>query len=305
MPTLNIIVPCYNEKGCINAFYEGVEPFIKDKGVDYKYLFIDDGSKDTTLAEIKELRKKDKKVEYISFSRNSGKEAAMLAGLTASKDKDMVILIDADLQHPPYLIEEMLKKHEEGYKIVYTKQSTRKKENPIRRGWAKLFYSFFNRHADVPMEQSTKDFMLLDKQVVEAFLDMPDAYRFTKGIFSFVGFKRYCLEFEYVEREIGVSKWNFFKLLKYGISGLNQFSNFFQIVPVLVGVVSFLVSIMSVFFYCFDIIGLDAFIVLLSVSLLFVLTNITLYFVLYVLYSTRRETMKRPTYFVEETSLNE
>jgi len=304
MPTLNILVPCYNEKGCIKPFYDAVEPYVKNKGIDYNYLFIDDGSKDSTLEEIKELRKLDDKVNYISFSRNCGKEAAMLAGLNGSKDKDMVIMIDADLQHPPYLIEEMLKKHEEGYKIVYTKQSSRKKENPIRRGWAKLFYSFFNKHADVPMEQSTKDYMLLDKVVVEAFLSMPDAYRFTKGIFSFVGFKRYALEFEYVEREVGVSKWNFKKLLKYGVSGLNQFSNFFQIVPVIVGIVSFLVSIMSIIFKIVGILSTESFIILLSLSLLFVLTNVTMYFVLYVLYSTRRETMKRPTYFVEETSLD-
>ena len=305
MPTLRIIVPAYNEAGCIKPFYEAVEPFLKKEGIDSTYLFVDDGSKDSTLDEIKELRKTDPRVNFISFSRNCGKEAAMYAGLKASINQDMAIIIDADLQHPPYLIKEMIEKHSEGYKIVYTKQSSRKNEGFFRRSWAKLFYSFFNRHADVPMEQSTKDFMLLDNDVIKAFIDMPDEYRFTKGILSFVGFKRYALEFEYIDRTIGKSKWNFKKLLKYGVSGLNQFSNVFMVVPTVVAILSFLVAIMSVFFICFDIINLSTFLILLCGSLLFMFTNITLYFVMYVLYSTRRETMKRPLYFIEETSLDE
>lgn len=305
MQTLVVIVPCYNEEGCIKPFYEAIEPHIKRDGISSSYLFIDDGSKDKTLKEIKELREKDERVNYISFSRNSGKEAAMLAGLRASLDKDMVIMMDADLQHPPYLIDDMLDKHEEGYKIVYTKQRSRKKENFIRRSWAKLFYGVFNKYAEVPLEQSVKDYMLLDKIVVKAFLDMPDEYRFTRGIFSYVGFKKCCLEFDYVEREVGKSKWNFRKLLKYGVSGLNQFSTAFMIVPIFAAILSFLVSIMSIFFICFSLISMDTFILLLSLSLLFSITNIVLAFVLYVLYSTRRETIKRPLYFIEESSLNE
>ncbi len=305
MQTLRIIVPAYNESGCIKPFYDAVEPFLKNKNVSSTYLFVDDGSKDSTLDEIKELRKLDKRVNYISFSRNSGKEAAMYAGLKASINQDMAIIMDSDLQHPPYLIEEMLKKHEEGYKIVYTKQSSRKNEGFFRRAWAKLFYSFFNKHADVPMEQSTKDYMLIDNDVIKAFLDMPDEYRFTKGILSFVGFKRYALEFEYVDRTVGKSKWNFKKLLKYGVSGLNQFSDIFLVVPTIVSILSFLVAVSSVVIFCLNIINLEAFLILLSTSILFMLTNITLYFILYVLYSNRRETMKRPLYFIEETSLDE
>lgn len=305
MQTLRIIVPAYNEAGCIKPFYEAVEPYLKKEGIESTYLFVDDGSKDSTLDEIKELRKLDSRVNYISFSRNCGKEAAMYAGLKASSNQDMAIIIDADLQHPPYLIKDMLEKHEEGYKIVYTKQSSRANEGFFRRSWAKLFYGFFNKHADVPMEQSTKDFMLIDKDVIKAFLDMPDEYRFTKGILSFVGFKRYPLEFEYIDRTIGKSKWNFKKLLKYGVSGLNQFSDIFLVVPVVVSILSLLAAIGSIVIFCLNVITLGTFLILLCGSILFMLTNITLYFVLFVLYSTRRETLKRPLYFIEETSLDE
>ena len=229
----------------------------------------------------------------------------MYAGLKGAKGSDMTVIIDADLQHPPILIKEMIKKYNEGYKIIYTKQDSRKNEGVIRRSWAKAFYSFFNKHADVPMEQSTKDFMLLSSDALDAFLSMPDEYRFTKGILSFVGFKRYCLEFDYIEREQGKSKWNFKKLLKYGISGLNQYSTFFLVVPKWTAIISFLVSITSVVLFLTHVLEVQSFVLMLSISLLFVLTNIALYFVLYVLYSTRRETIKRPLYFVEETSLDE
>ena len=135
MPTLKVIIPAFNEEECIMPFYNAVEPHLKDKGFDYTYLFVDDGSKDGTLEEIKKLREIDKKVNYISFSRNFGKESAMYAGLKNSKDVDAVIIIDADLQHPPYLIDEMIEKYNEGYKIIYTKQNSRKKkESEEKRG---------------------------------------------------------------------------------------------------------------------------------------------------------------------------
>ena len=306
MPTLRVIIPAYNEEECIRPFYDAVEPHLQNKGFDYTYLFVDDGSKDGTLEEIKKLKEIDSKVNYISFSRNFGKESAMYAGLKNSKEQDAVIIIDADLQHPPYLIDEMIEKYNEGYKIIYTKQNSRKKEGIGRKAWARMFYSFFNKHADVPIEQSTKDFMLADKAVVKAFLEMPDEFRFMKGILSFVGFKKYCLEFEYVDREKGKTKWNFKKLLKYGISGLNEFSSFFLVVPVVASIISFLGVITSIVLeLCSVFASIDTFILLLVISLLFLVTNISLYFVLYVTYSTRKEAMKRPLYFIEETSLDD
>lgn len=305
MQTLTIIIPSYNEAECIRPLYESVEPFLKDKNIESRYLFVDDGSKDDTLKILKELREEDKRVHYISFSKNFGKEAAMQAGLINSKDSDMVIIMDSDLQHPPYLIEEMLQKHSEGYKIVYSLQRSRKKEGLFRKTTARAFYSFFNKHAEVPMEQSMKDYMLLDKVVVEAFLSMPDEYRFLRGIFSYVGFKRCSVEFDYVERELGKTKWNFKKLFKYGVANLNQFSTVFMILPPIASIFSFLVALMSIFFVCFEIINMSAFIVLISISVLFCITNAVLHSLLYVLYSTRKEAIKRPLYFIEESSLDE
>ncbi|MBP5342543.1 glycosyltransferase family 2 protein [bacterium] len=306
MLNLRVIIPAYNEEDCINDFYNNVEPYLKSSGFEYEYLFVDDGSKDGTLNKIKELREKDPKINYISFSRNFGKENAMYAGLKESLDFDAVIIIDADLQHPPYLISEMVSKYNEGYKIIYTKQNSRKKEGFGRKLWARMFYSFFNKHADVPIEQSTKDFMMVDKQVVKAFVEMPDEFRFMKGLLSFVGYKKYCLEFEYVDRTKGKSKWNFKKLFKYGISGLNEFSSFFLVVPVVASIISFLSIITTVVLEIFGIFNsVDTFIILLILSILMFVTNISLYFVLYVLYSTRKEAMKRPLYFIEESSLGE
>lgn len=305
MKKITIIIPAFNEEKCIVDFYNAVEPYINKEGIESRYLFIDDGSKDETLNIIKELRQKDNRVNFISFSRNSGKEAALLAGLKACKDQDAVIMMDSDLQHPPYLIEEMLNKLDEGYNIVYTRQKTRKGDSFIKRSFAKMFYSIFNKHSEVSLEQSSKDYMLIDNKVINAFLSMPDSYRFTRGIFSYVGFKKYCLEFEFVQREKGKSKWNFVKLLKYGVSGLNQFSTFFLSVPVIASIMCFLVMIASLVLYLTHVFDLSSFLILLLVPFLLICTNVVLYFMLLVLYSTRREAMKRPTYFIMESSLDE
>lgn len=307
MQILSLIVPCYNEEKCIKPFYDTLETILKREDYEYRYIFVDDGSKDNSLSEMKSLREKDNRVHYVSFSRNSGKEAAMQAGLIKAYEmnSDCAVIIDADLQHPPVLIPEMLEKRDEGYKIVYTKQRSRKKEGFFRKVWARMFYNTFNKYADVPMEQSTKDFMLLDRIALKAFIDLPDNYRFTKGILSFVGFKRYCLEFDYIEREVGNSKWNFKKLFKYGMNGLNQYSSIFRVVPCFAAILSFMVTIMAIVFRCFDILTIDTFVLLLVISILFMITNIALYFLMYVLYSTRKEVINRPLYFIEEESNNE
>lgn len=305
MPKLTVIIPAFNEEGCIYPFYEAVEPFLKNINYETRYLFVDDGSKDKTLEEIKSLREKDNRVNYISFSRNCGKEAAMFAGLKACVNEDAVIIMDADLQHPPYLIKDMVEKREEGYKLIYARRRNRKGDKKSNTFFAKLFYSTFDRYADVKMVQSATDYMLLDKMVVKAFIDMPDQYRFIKGITSYVGFKKYCLEFDFVKREIGETKWGFKKLLKYGVNGLNQFSNVFIVTPVIMFVISFLVSIASVLLFIFKVIGLESFLILLLIPLLFAGLSVVLYFMFFVLYSNRRETIKRPLYFIEETSLDE
>lgn len=304
METLTLIIPAYNEEACIKSFYDTLEPILKGLDVSSKYLFIDDGSKDDTLKIIKELRKKDDRVNYISFSRNFGKEAAIKAGLSNAKS-NMVIIMDADLQHPPTLIPEMIEKHKEGYKIVYTRQKSRAKESAFKRGCAKAFYSIFNKYSIVPMEQSLKDYMLLSSEVVDAILSVKDHNRFFRGIFSYVGFKSTSLEFDYVEREEGTTKWNFKKLLKYGISNLNQFSTILKALPVMGFIFSVLVFIASIVLICVNVVDVNIFLILLLGSIGFAILNATLYFMFYLLYSIREEIINRPLYFIEETSLNE
>lgn len=302
MKKISIIVPAYNEADNLEAFLEETSKHLNIENYEFSILFIDDGSKDNTVEVIKKLREKDSRVKYISFSRNFGKEAAMQAGLEHSKDYDACIMMDADLQHPPYLIPEMIKKHEEGYKIVYTRQSTRKGERKDKTFFAKAFYRVFNKYSDCHMESSTKDYQLLDKLVVEAFLSIKDNNRFVKGIFSWVGYKRCCLEFEYVERKIGKSKFNFKKLFKYGFNGLNQFSNILIVTPVIAAVCSFLVTIASIFLFAFKVINLPIFLLLLFISLMFVATNVVLYFHMYLSYQIRRQVLNRPIYLVEDMS---
>lgn len=147
--------------------------------------------------------------------------------------------------------------------------------------------------------------MLLDKAVVKAFVDMPDEYRFTRGIFSYVGFKKTCLEFDFVKREKGKTKWNFGKLLRYGVNGLNQFSNVFIIIPVVAGIFAFLAMVASLVLFLTHVFGLEGFLILLISSFLFFLTDLILYFTMMVLYSTRREVIHRPLYFIEESSIDE
>ena len=222
MKQARIIVPAYNEEKNIPLFYEEIIKYIKYDKYSFDLLFINDGSKDNTLDEIKKLQKKDERVKYISLSRNFGKEAAMHAGLVNSKDKDFVIIIDADLQQPPALIKDMVKYYEEGYKIVYTKGKSRKGEPKLRTFFANWFYRIYNAYTEMPLDNGAKDYQLLDKMVVDAFLQIKDNYRFVKGIFSWVGYPRKCLEYDFIPRKYGKSSWSFKSLMKYAFNGMNQ-----------------------------------------------------------------------------------
>lgn len=302
MKKLTVIVPAYNEQANIKPFYDEVIKYLNHPNYEFSILFVSDGSKDGTIDEVKKLRSIDKRIRYISFSRNFGKEAAMYAGMEACKDDDAVIVIDCDLQHPPVLIPEMLKLHEEGYNIVYTRQRSRKGDSKIRRFFAKKFYSTFNKFSDCHMDGSTKDFQLLDKIVVDAFLKIKDNNRFMKGIFSWVGFKRKCLEFDFVDREVGKSKWSFKGLFKYGFNGLNQFSNVLITIPILLIVLNVLWLVGSVCLFIFAVWSLEVFLISLMVTTLGLGFSVTFYFLFYLLYQIRRQGLDRPIYLVEESS---
>ncbi len=302
MKKITIIIPSYNEEQNVRPFYDEVKKHLTNKNYEYELLYVNDGSKDHTLEEMRKLHQEDSSVKYISFSRNFGKESAMHAGLIESRNSDAVIIIDCDLQQPPSLIPTMLTHYEEGYKIVYTKGKTRKGEPKLRTFFANWFYRIYNTHTDMPLDNGAKDYQLLDKVVVEAFLKLNDNYRFVKGIFSWVGYKRKCLEYDFIPRVNGKSSWSFKSLLKYAFNGMNQFSTILMIVPVLVILTSVIVLVSDGLFFLFQLFTLSEFILGVYLFLVLFLLGITSYAIFYLLYQMRRQVLNRPIYLLEETS---
>lgn len=223
---LTVICPCYNEEESVGLFYEEVmknQEFFREKGVEMDVLFVDDGSRDGTLAEIKKLREKDERVHFVSFSRNFGKEAAMYAGLEKARG-DYVVIMDVDLQDPPHLLPEMFTSLQEGYDSVATRRVNRKGEPVIRSFFARRFYGLMRRISKTEIVDGARDYRLMTRQMVNAVLSMGEYNRFTKGIYGWVGFKTKWLEYENVERAKGETKWSFWKLLLYSIEGITAFS---------------------------------------------------------------------------------
>lgn len=226
MRLLSVIVPCYNEEESVADFYTELmknESFFREKELELEILYIDDGSKDRTAAEVKKLCAADKRVHLISFSRNFGKEAGMYAGLEKSKG-DYVVLMDVDLQDPPSLLPEMFSYVEQGYDSVATRRVSRKGEPPIRSFFARMFYRLMKRISRTEIMDGARDYRLMTRQMVDAILQMPEYNRFTKGIYGWVGFQTKWLEYENVERVKGETKWNFWKLLLYSLEGITAFS---------------------------------------------------------------------------------
>ena len=227
MEKISVVVSCYNEEKALPLFYEEMERVRKkdfEGIVEFEYIFVNDGSKDNTLKIIKELNQKDPKVRYISFSRNFGKEAAMYAGLEAAEG-DYVTLMDADLQDPPALLKQMYDAiKNEGYDSVGTRRVTRKGEPPIRSFFARMFYKIINKMSNIEMVDGARDYRLMKRQVVDSIISLKEYNRYSKGLFSFVGFDTKWIEYENVERVAGETKWSFWKLFKYAIDGIINFS---------------------------------------------------------------------------------
>ena len=223
MKKISIVVPCYNEEKNINNFYEEMIKTLEKVKENYSYeiIFVNDGSNDQTEIEVKKVRKTDKNVILISFSRNFGKEAAIYAGLNNATG-DLVALIDADLQHPPVTILEMIKGINEGYDVVATKRKNRKGEPVIKSVFSKLFYKMMRMF--IPIEKDVQDFRLMKKEVVDAILSLKEYNRFSKGIFTWVGFNIKYIEIENIERKAGKTKWSFKKLFSYAIEGITSFT---------------------------------------------------------------------------------
>ena len=231
MKTISIIVPCYNEEEALPLYYDAMQPVLKELaqlGARTEFIFVDDGSADGTLAVIKALAAKDERCKYISFSRNFGKEAAMYAGLQ-NAGGDYVAVMDADLQDPPEMLPEMLKiieSSKEGEEIdcVGTRRTNRKGEPPIRSFFARLFYKLINRISKTEIVDGARDYRLMTRRMADAVLSMSEYNRFSKGIFSWVGFKTHWMEYVNRERVAGETKWSFFKLLFYSFDAIVAFS---------------------------------------------------------------------------------
>lgn len=221
---ISIIVPCYNEQEALPLFHKEATRILQEIGEEYELLFVNDGSKDETLKELKALSAKDSHVIYLSFSRNFGKEAAMYAGFCNAKG-DYIAVMDADLQDPPALLPEMLKILKTGeYDSVATRRVSREGEPIIRSWFARRFYSIMNRISESDIVDGARDFRLMKKSMVEAIVAMGEYNRFSKGLFGWVGFRTYWMPYENVERVAGETKWNFWKLFKYAIDGIINFS---------------------------------------------------------------------------------
>lgn len=225
MKKLSIVVPCYNEKETVSLFYDATSKVVEEMGIDYEIIFVNDGSKDSTLEECLKLYEAHKKiVKVIDFSRNFGKEGGLLAGLEYATG-EYVAVMDADLQDPPSFLPEMFKEMEEkGVDIVGTRRVSRKGEPPIRSFFARQFYKLINKFSDVEIVDGARDYRLMTRQVVDAILELKEYHRFSKGIFVWVGFKTIYLEYENVERVAGETSWSFWKLLSYAIEGIIAFT---------------------------------------------------------------------------------
>lgn len=221
---ISIIVPCYNEQEALPYFYEEITKVFSDMNYDYEVLFVNDGSKDDTLKILIGFAEKDEHIKYFSFSRNFGKEAAMYAGFCNAKG-DFVAVMDADMQDPPSLLPQMVEILEMGeYDSVATRRVDRAGEPPIRSWFARKFYWLINKVSDADIVDGARDFRLMKREMVDAIVAMGEQNRFSKGIFGWIGFNTYWLPYENVERVAGETKWNFWKLFKYAIDGIINFS---------------------------------------------------------------------------------
>lgn len=250
MSLLSVIVPCYNEEENVPLFYEELlktVPFFEEREIELEILYVDDGSGDRTVEEVKKLRERDERVHLVSFSRNFGKEAAMYAGLELSGG-DYVVMMDVDLQDPPALLPEMFRQLGQGYDSVATRRVSRKGEPPVRSFFARMFYRLMKKISRTEIMDGARDYRLMTRQMVDAILSMKEYNRFTKGIFGWVGFRTRWLEYENVERARGETKWNFWKLFLYSMDGITAFSTVPLMLASVVGVFFCIVAFLMIVF---------------------------------------------------------
>ena len=311
MDKISIIVPCYNEEESIPLFYKEISKVIKKmKNVDFELLFINDGSRDNSLKEIKELSKTNKEVKYISFSRNFGKEGAMIAGLENASG-DYVAIMDVDLQDPPSKIEEMYKiiKGDDSIDCVGLKTNSHDDYGFIRRIFTNLFYKIISKMSKVEMIPGARDFRLMNRLMVNAIISCREYNRYSKGLFGFVGFNTKWLTYKAPERKAGKSTWNFFKLCTYAIDGILAFTTapltiaaFIGIIFCLLSIIAIIIIIIRTLIYGDPVSGWPS-----LVCIMFFLSGIQLFCAgisgAY-LSKTYTEVKRRPLYIVKENNLD-
>lgn len=245
---LSVVVPCFNEQEAVPIFYNEVKKILVTLKAEYEIIFIDDGSSDKTLEEVKELSEKDKCVHYVSFSRNFGKEAAMYAGLKKATG-DYVVIMDVDLQDPPSLIPEMLSAVRSGeFDSAATRRTNRKGEPPVRSMFARLFYKLMRYFSDIDIVDGARDFRMMSRTMVDAVLSVSERGRFSKGIFAWVGFRTKYFEYKNVERSAGKTKWNFRKLFLYSLDGIVAFSTKPLVLASITGILFLFLSFLFIIF---------------------------------------------------------
>ena len=252
MRMLSIIVPCYNEEAALPYFFSEIRKaannLLAARDLISEFIFIDDGSRDGTLDLLREFAAEDDRVRYLSFSRNFGKESAMYAGFQHVKG-DFVVLMDADLQHPPSMLEGMYSAIlEEGYDIAAARRVSRMGEPPVRSFFARCFYRLINHISKAEFVDGASDFRMFSRQVVDSFLTMGEYNRFSKGIFGWVGFRTKWIPYENVERVAGETKWSFWKLFLYSIDGIVAFSTMPLSLAAFVGVMMCLIAAVAIVF---------------------------------------------------------
>ena len=304
---VSVVVSCYNEEEVLPIFYKETNKISKEMDyVNFEFLFVDDGSKDNTLKIVKDLASDDSRVKYISFSRNFGKEAAMNAGLSYSKG-DYVVVMDADLQDPPKYLKEMYNYMKDGYDVAATRRITRKGEPVVRSFFSKLWYKLIDKMSDTEMVDGARDFRMMKRKVVDAILSLSEYNRYSKGIFSFVGFKTKWISYENVKRAAGKTKWSFWQLFKYALDGMSSFSTAPLLLASLFGILFCFIALIAIIFVIIrtliygDPVGgwpsLVCIILLVGGIQLLCIGTIGRY-----LSKVYLETKKRPIYIVDETN---
>lgn len=305
---LSVIIPCYNEGKVIGRTAEALKNAVSGQAFDYELIFVNDGSRDDTLETVKRLAAGDPKIKYVSFSRNFGKEAAMLAGLQYCMG-ECAVIIDADLQHPPELIPEMYKKYKEGYDQVIAKRN-RNGDSKIGILFAKLYYKLANKLVDVQMVDGAGDFRLLSRRAVNALLGLKENNRFSKGLFSWIGFNQTYIEYENQERAGGESKWSFKSLLSYGVDGILSFNNQPLRICIYVGGIFIGISIIYLVYLFIQILlhGIDApgyFTTILLVTSLGGIQLLSIGIIGEYIGRIYFEVKKRPCFIVQESNIGE